>query len=74
MQMETQYEFDLNMLREQIALLECRVTKLEEQVSHYEPSASQRLGWEVLIGLDADNPLFESAERAGREWRESEQE
>ena len=30
-------------------------------------------GWQRLVGRFAGNPLFESAVRRGREWRESEE-
>lgn len=57
--------------------LEQRVQKLENKIEEVEVrldeqvrgAKSARRGWRWFVGIDADNPLYEEAERLGKEWR-----
>ena len=57
-------------LEERLSLLEAEVKQLkEERVS----AEKQIPWWEQISGVFKDDPLFDEAERLGREWRDSQQ-
>ena len=57
-------------LEERVAALELEVQQLKQrQQSGNLPE--ERHGWQRFVGVFKDDPLFEEAVRAGREWRES---
>ena len=61
----------------QTKTLEARVSQLEERIKEMEehlttqsikPPAEKR-GWQAIVGIHANNPRLDEAERLGREWR-----
>ncbi len=57
-------------LEERIAAVEMKMERLEK-ASLAQKSKEPR-GWQRMVGIFADNPLFEDAVREGRKWREAE--
>ena len=59
--------------------LDDRVTRLEEKlqlvekqlVAHSNNTSDKKTGWRSFLGIYADSPDFDEAERIGREWREA---
>lgn len=59
-----------------IASLEERVAELEAEVKQLKQEreldkSSEPRGWRRIVGAFKDDPEFEEAVKAGREWRES---
>ena len=62
--------YTLEDLAERVAAVETRMERLEKADparKSKEPRGRQR-----MVGVFADNPLFEDAVRQGKKWRESE--
>lgn len=57
--------------------LEARISQLEDRIKNMEKhitaqnehSPSKKRGWQAIVGIHANNPRLEEAERLGREWR-----
>ena len=60
----------LEALEERVAAVETKLEKLEK--ANPAQKSGEPRGWQRMVGIFADNPLFEEAVRYGREWRESE--
>jgi hypothetical protein len=53
--------------------IERRLTALEDEMAFLKSGArSQNRWWDKIAGAFANDPLFEEAMRAGRQWREAE--
>lgn len=57
-------------LEERVAAVETKLEKLEKAKPAQKSGEPQ--GWQRMVGIFADNPLFEEAVRHGKEWRASE--
>lgn len=60
----------LEALEERIAAVETKMERLEK-ASPTQKSGEPR-GWQRMVSVFADNPLFEDAVCQGRKWREPE--
>lgn len=56
-------------LEERVAVLEAEMVSLEAK--EQDKAAEELRGWKRIVGIFADNPEFEEAVRAGKEWRDS---
>ena len=54
-------------LEERVAELEAEVKRLGQE----RDEAGEPRGWRRIVGIFKDDPEFEEAVKAGREWRES---
>ncbi|BAZ67141.1 hypothetical protein NIES4106_18950 [Fischerella sp. NIES-4106] len=45
--------------------------KVMLQLSASSPVQIQKKWWEKIVGSAADDPIFDEAERLGREWRKT---
>ena len=62
-------------IEERLTAVETELQQLKrerEQNKAQDEQAEEPRGWQRIVGRFADNPLFDSAVRQGREWRESE--
>ena len=57
-------------LEERVAELEAEVKQLKQQRER--DKSDEPRGWRRIVGVFKDDPEFEAAVQAGREWRESE--
>lgn len=60
----------LEALEERLAAVETKLEKLEK--ANPVQKFGEPRGWQRMVGIFADNPLFEEAVRYGKAWRESE--
>lgn len=61
-------------LEERMAAVETKLEQLQwekDQKQEQDKEAKEPRGWKRIIGIFADNPEFEEAVRAGKEWRDS---
>lgn len=57
-------------LEERVAVLESKLQAVERHLTAtHEGNQSVQRGWRWFVGIDANNPHFESAARLGQEWR-----
>lgn len=56
-------------IEQRVAALEAEVSRLKQELEAVAKSA--RPWWQEIYGTFADDPLYEEAMRAGREYRES---
>ena len=59
----------LETLESRLAVVEAELTQLKQQLQAGKPETEPR--WRQIIGVFKDDPLFDEAERLGREWREA---
>jgi hypothetical protein len=57
-------------LEDRVAIIEQELERLKQQLQAVKPQAIEPR-WKQIIGVFKDDPLFDEAERLGREWRES---
>lgn len=57
-------------LEERVAALEAELEQVKRRQQET-VSAEEPRGWRRIVGVFKDDPGFEEAVRAGREWRES---
>ena len=57
-------------LEDRVAVVEQELERLKQQLQADKPQESEPR-WKQIIGVFKDDPLFDEAERLGREWRES---
>ncbi len=57
-------------LEERVAALEAKIQQIEQRPKIDVSSGASR-GWRRIVGVFKDDPEFEEAVQAGREWRES---
>ncbi len=57
-------------LEERMTIIEHELAKLKNQLQVSQKEDSEP-PWKQIIGVFKDDPLFDEAERLGREWRES---
>lgn len=57
-------------LEERMTAMEQEIATLKQQMQA-ERAQSAEPRWRQIIGVFKDDPLFDEAERLGREWRES---
>ena len=61
-------------LEERVAVLEAKIEELNPQgqdTKGQDTKGKEPHGWKHIVGIFADNPEFEEAVRAGKEWRDS---
>lgn len=61
-------------LEERMTAVETKLEQLQrekEQKQEQDKEAEEPHGWKRIVGIFADNPEFEEAVRAGKEWRDS---
>ena len=61
-------------LEERLAAVEAELQQLKrekEQTKEQDGDAEEPRGWKRIVGIFADDPEFEEAVKAGKEWRES---
>ena len=62
----------LETLEKRLAEVETRLAQVEQLKSEKETKPdSEPRGWQRIVGRFADNPEFEEAVKAGKEWRDS---
>lgn len=54
-------------LKERAEKLETTVRKVQAQLAHQ--VSGEKRGWRWFVGIDADDPQYEEAERLGKNWR-----
>jgi hypothetical protein len=60
-------------LAERLATLETRLDTLQRLFEAWtaQPSKGEKRGWQAIVGVFADDPLYEETMRLGRAWRAS---
>lgn len=57
-------------LEDRVTILEQELALLKQQLQTDKPQATEPR-WKQIIGVFKNDPLFDEAERLGREWREA---
>ncbi len=60
----------LETLENRLNAMEAELAQLKQQMQTIKPQETEPR-WKQIIGVFKDDPLFDEAERLGREWRES---
>ncbi len=58
-------------IEERLTAVEAELQKLKREKEQDEAQAEEPRGWKRIVGIFADNPEFEEAVKAGKEWRDS---
>lgn len=61
-------------VEERLAAVETKLKQLQrekEQNQTRDKEAEEPRGWKRIVGIFADDPEFEEAVKAGKEWRDS---
>ena len=61
-------------IEERLTALETELQELKrerEQKQEQDKEAEKPRGWRSIVGIFADDPEFEEAVKAGKEWRDS---
>ncbi len=62
----------LETLEQRLVVMEQEIALLKQQIHPDRPQETEPR-WKGIIGVFKDDPLFDEAERLGREWREAQQ-
>ena len=60
-------------VEQRLSALEQKMEQLKQQI-HTDKPQNAEPRWRGIIGVFENDPLFDEAERLGREWRESQRE
>lgn len=56
-------------LEDRMTMVEQEIERLKQQLQAVQPQETEPR-WKQIIGVFKDDPLFDEAERLGREWRD----
>lgn len=57
-------------IEERLTAVETKLEQLQREKEHNKEAEEPR-GWKRIVGIFADDPEFEEAVKAGKEWRDS---
>jgi len=56
-------------LEARVQKLESTIQEVQHQLARQSLETKQKRGWRWFVGIDANNPNFDSAVQFGKEWR-----